>query len=76
MKYIGLDETIERFMQAGQNLSKDQIIYMLNRIPTTEIVKCDDCKYKGKVGDLIVCRIHEKSTRADDYCSRGDRSDK
>lgn len=76
MKYIGLDETIERFMQAGQNMSKDQIIYMLNRIPTTEIVKCDDCKYKGKVGDLIVCRIHEKSTRADDYCSRGDRNDK
>ncbi len=73
MRAIDLDEAIERFMQAGQNMSKDQIIYMLNRIPTTEIVNCEDCKYKGKVGDVSVCRIHEISTRADDYCSRGDR---
>ena len=73
MRNIDLDAAIERFLQAGQNMSKDQVIYMLNRIPTTEIVNCEDCKYKGKVGDLIVCRIHEKSTRADDYCSRGDR---
>ena len=41
----------------------------------TDIVRCEDCKYIGKVGDLIVCRIHEVSTRADDYCSRGERSD-
>lgn len=75
MKAIDLDEAIERFIQAGQNMSKDQVIYMLNRIPTTEIVKCKDCKYIGKVGDLIVCRIHEISTHADDYCSRGERSE-
>ena len=74
MRAIDLDEAIERFLQAGQNMSKDQVIYMLNRIPTTEIVKCKDCKYKGKVGDVSVCRIHEISTRADDYCSRGERS--
>ena len=41
----------------------------------TDIVRCDDCKYKGKVGDLLVCRIHEISTRAEDYCSRGERSE-
>lgn len=41
----------------------------------TDIVRCEDCKYKGKVGDLLVCRIHEVSTRADDYCSRGERSE-
>lgn len=76
MKAIYLEEAIERFNESGSSLSKDQIIYMLNRMPYTEIVKCDDCKYKGKVGDLIVCRIHEKSTRADDYCSRGERSKK
>lgn len=75
MRAIDLDEAIERFLQAGQNMSKDQVIYMLNRIPTTEIVKCKDCKYIGKVGDVSVCRIHEISTRADDYCSRGDRSE-
>ena len=74
MRAIDLDEAIDRFLQAGQNMSKDQIIYMLNRIPTTEIVKCEDCKYKGKVGDVSVCRIHEISTRADDYYSRGERN--
>lgn len=57
-------------------MSKDQVIYMLNRIPTTEIVRCEDCKYKGKVGDVSVCRIHEISTHADDYCSRGERSER
>ena len=41
----------------------------------TDIVRCDDCKYIGKVGDLNVCRIHEVSTRTDDYCSRGERSE-
>ena len=75
MRTIDLDEAIERFIQAGQNMSKDQVIYMLNRIPTTEIVRCKDCKYIGKVGDLNVCRIHEISTHADDYCSRGERSE-
>ena len=72
MRAIDLEEAIERFIQAGQNISKDQVIYMLNRLPTTEIVRCKDCKYIGKVGDVSVCRIHEISTRADDYCSRGD----
>ena len=75
MRAIDLDEAIDRFLQAGQNMSKDQVIYMLNRIPTTEIVRCKDCKYIGKVGDVSVCRIHEISTRADDYCSQGERSE-
>ena len=75
MRAIDLDEAIDRFIQAGQNISKDQAIYMLNRMPYTEIVRCKDCKYIGKVGDVPVCRIHEISTRADDYCSRGERSE-
>ena len=41
----------------------------------TDIVRCEDCKYIGKVGDVSICRIHEISTRADDYCSRGERSE-
>lgn len=75
MKVIYLEEAIERFSEAGSSLSKDQIIYMLNRMPYMEIVRCEDCKYKGKVGDVSVCRIHEISTHADDYCSRGERSE-
>ena len=40
-----------------------------------DVVRCKDCKYIGNVGGVNVCRIHEISTRADDYCSRGERSE-
>lgn len=55
MKAIDLDEAIERFLQAGQNMSKDQVIYMLNRIPTTEIVRCKDCKYWHSNTEFGIC---------------------
>ena len=45
MRAIDLDEAIDRFIQAGQNISKDQAIYMLNRLPYTEIVRCRECKH-------------------------------
>ena len=72
-KYVLYDEMMEildnKYLLPFR---KDERLRGLNGI---DIVRCDDCKYKGKVGDLIVCRIHEKSTRADDYCSRGERSE-
>lgn len=60
--YTWRDEEFEAFEMAIKALQ-------------TDIVWCKDCKYKGKVGDLIVCRIHEISTRTDDYCSRGERNE-
>ena len=74
MRAIDLDETIERFMQAGQNMSKDQVIYMLNRIPTTEIVRCKDCKWYESGGlpcPLDLC----ESLGEDGFCSSGERSE-
>ena len=74
MRAIDLDETIERFIQAGQNMSKDQVIYMLNRIPTTEIVRCKDCKWYESGGlpcPLDLC----ESLGEDGFCSSGERSE-
>lgn len=85
MKAIDLDEAIERFLQAGQNMSKDQVIYMLNRIPTTEIVKCKDCMYwKRYDTTLFKGPAFAPCLRSDgmnsftawyDYCSHGERSE-
>lgn len=73
-KYISYDEMMEildnKYLLPFR---KDERLRGLNGI---DIVRCGECKYKGEVGDLLVCRIHEVSTRTDDYCSRGERSEK
>lgn len=72
MRVISLDEAIERFTQAGQNMSKDQIIYMLNRLPTTEIVRCKDCKWYESGG--LPCPLDLCESLGDDgFCSYGER---
>lgn len=72
-KYVSYDEMMEildnKYLLPFR---KDERLRGLNGI---DIVRCKDCKYIGKVGDVNVCRIHEISTRADDYCSRGERSE-
>ena len=73
-EYIDKTEAMRRFKPFGREIPKDQVMAVLARIDEG-IVRCKDCKYIGKVGDVNVCRIHETSTRADDYCSRGERSE-
>lgn len=60
---------------AANSEEENEALDMAIEALQTDIVRCEDCKYIGKVGDLNVCRIHEVSTRADDYCSRGERSE-
>lgn len=71
-KYVSYDEMMEildnKYLLPFR---KDERLRGLNGI---DIVRCKDCKYIGKVGDVSVCRIHEISTHADDYCSRGERN--
>ncbi len=71
-EYIDKTEAMRRFKPFGREIPKEQVMAVLARIDEG-IVRCKDCKYIGKVGDVSVCRIHEISTRADDYCSRGER---
>ena len=82
MKAIDLEEAIARFIQAGQNMSKDQVIYMLNRIPTTEIVRCKDCRHAYYADNRVphertwVCeRFTNEEINANDFCSFGERSE-
>lgn len=72
-KYVSYDEMVEildnKYLLPFR---KDERLRGLNGI---DIVRCKDCKYIGKVGGVNVCRIHEISTRADDFCSFGERSE-
>ena len=74
MELISKDEAMRRFKPFGREIPKEQVMAVLARIDEG-IVRCEKCKYKGKVGDVLVCRIHEISTRADDFCSRGEREE-
>ena len=73
MRAIDLDEAIDRFIQAGQNMSKDQAIYMLNRMPYMEIVRCGDCKHKYVKDMSAYCPNRVGALRSDGYCERGER---
>lgn len=71
-------KTIKSIQSADFN-SIETIRQWIDSAPTIDtiidIVRCKDCKYKDKVGDVSVCRIHEISIRAEDYCSRGERGE-
>lgn len=75
MRSIDLDEAIDRFIQAGQNMSKDQAIYMLNRLPYTEIVRCRDCRHKYVKDMSAYCPHRVGAVNAWDFCSFGERGE-
>ena len=75
MKAIYLEEAIERFSESGSSLSKDQIIYMLNRMPYTEIVRCRDCRRKYVKDMSAYCPHRVGAINAWDFCSFGERSE-
>ena len=69
--------TIERFIEGGRNLDKEQIIYMLNRIPVLDLVRCSECKYFEKPEWSVVFRCTREEEALlrlpSDYCSKGER---
>ena len=69
--------TIERFIEGGRNLDKEQIIYMLNRIPVLDLVRCSECKYFEKPDWSVVFRCTREEEALlrlpSDYCSKGER---
>lgn len=73
MKAIYLEEAIERFSESGSSLSKDQIIYMLNRMPYMEIVRCGDCEHKYMKDMSAYCPNRVGALNAWDFCSYGER---
>ena len=78
MKAIYLEEAVDRFIEQGANLDKDQIIYILNRLPYMEIVRCKDCKHWDYEVSGCKCNPRDVTWRAwrdDDFCSYGERSE-
>ena len=77
MEYLDKWMTIERFIEGGRNLDKEQIIYLLNRIPVLDIVRCSECKYFEKPDWSVVFRCtrdEEALLRLpSDFCSHGER---
>ena len=71
--------TIERFIEGGRNLDKEQIIYMLNRIPVLDLVRCSECKYFEKPEWSVVFRCTREEEALlrlpSDFCSHGERSE-
>lgn len=75
MKAIYLEEAVERFIQAGQNISKDQAIYILNRLPYTEIVRCRECRRKYVKDMSAYCPHRAGAVNAWDFCNYGEREE-
>ena len=73
MKAIYLEEAVERFSESGSSLSKDQIIYVLDRLPYMEIVRCGDCRHKYIKDFNAYCPNRVGALRSDGYCERGER---
>ena len=77
MEYLDKWMTIERFIEGGRNLDKEQIIYMLNRIPVLDLVRCSECKYFEKPDWSVVFRCTREEEALlrlpSDFCSKGER---
>lgn len=78
MEYLDKWETIERFIDNGRNLDKEQIIYLLNRCPVLDIVRCSECVYYTKPEWSVVPRCVRDEEAAllrnpSDFCSKGER---
>lgn len=74
MKVIYLEEAVDRFIEQGANLDKDQIIYILNRLPYMEIVRCKDCKWYENACTFFAADPFEQAPmKKNDFCSYGER---
>lgn len=77
MEYLDKWMTVERFIEAGRTLDKEQIIYILNRIPILDITRCAECKYFEKPDWSVVFRCTREEEALlrlpSDFCSKGER---
>ena len=77
MECISKWDTIERFIDNGRNLDKEQIIYLLNRCPVLDIVNCSECKFYEKPDWSVVPRCTREEDailmNPSDFCSKGER---
>ena len=77
MEYIKLKDAIDKFERSGATLDKEQILYLIGRIPVTEIVTCSECKYleiRGFDQDAF-CRERTYPLTIGGFCERGEKNE-
>lgn len=75
MIYVEKEALINKFVEGGSCLSKDQIIYLINRLPATEIVTCGECDKKYIKGMNAYCPYRVSHVMASDFCSYGEKGE-
>ena len=76
MDMIDKWSTVERFIENGRMLSKDQIIYLLNREEVLDLVNCSECKHftQYKHSNLGYCPFSVELVTPGHYCGKGERA--
>lgn len=71
----------DREFGSEEMLYKDSALNEISELPSAdvvEVVRCKDCKLATKDKVLIDrynCYVHDEQTRANDFCSYGERAD-
>ena len=77
-EYIDKTEAMRRFKPFGREIPKEQVMAVLARIDEG-IVRCKDCKHWKRIDRAKQYRCTSRNTafntRADDFCSYGERSE-
>ena len=77
MELISKDEAMRRFKPFGREIPKDIVIGVIASVKE-EVVRCEECKrwsYSSLIDNRNRCERTLKLTKADDFCSYGERSE-
>lgn len=54
---------------------EERIEQIVNHVPSIDIVFCEDCKWRNKVGCALLIADDSDEPKDDDYCSYGERKE-
>lgn len=79
-EYITKEQALRRFSYFGREIPKDMVFEVIASLQE-EIVRCKDCKYWMRIDWAREYRCISSNTaffntRADDFCSFGERSER
>lgn len=82
-KYIKLEDAIHNIdlevtgRKEYTGDMKANLFFALDELPTIEIVRCSECKYREKCEQIVAFEIGENQIegRKIDFCSYGERKD-
>ena len=76
-RYINLDEATDLLRGIDATMAGEFVADLLESLPTIEIVRCSECKYREKCEQIVAFEIGENQIegRKIDFCSYGERID-